>query len=192
MPSHQIHLAIAKRYIEKNKIENEEEFIEGSIAPDFVRPKEKSHYTIPASKENLWEYVKSKVDLQRFLKENEIKTYYDKGIFLHLLTDRKFFTEFFNEEFYKKTNYNEFTENLYTSYTNTNEYLIRKYHIILKEEIEEKIKKEIHLSKEQRKISGNIGKDILPLEKLDAFIEEMSDINIEEYLESLKINGRKI
>ena len=39
MPSHQIHLAIAKRYIEKHEVEDKEAFIEGSIAPDFVKPK---------------------------------------------------------------------------------------------------------------------------------------------------------
>ena len=39
MPSIHIHLAIAERYVEKHEINNKNELLEGSIAPDFVRPK---------------------------------------------------------------------------------------------------------------------------------------------------------
>ncbi len=182
MPSHQIHLAIAKKYIEKHEVEDKEAFIEGSIAPDFVKPKEISHYTIPSSKEDLYEHLKAKVDLNRFLRENEIKTDYDKAVLLHLMTDRIFFTEFFSEEFLKHTNYHEFTEDLYTSYSQTNGYLEEKYHIILKEELAEKIREEIEASKQHHKVSAKTGKNIVPLDKLNAFIERMSSVNLEEYI----------
>ena len=182
MPSHQIHLAIAKRYIEKHEVEDKEAFIEGSIAPDFVKPKEISHYTIPTSKEDLYEHLKAKVDLNRFLRENEIKTDYDKGVLLHLMTDKIFFTEFFSEEFLKSTNYHEFTEDLYTSYSQMNAYLEEKYHIVLKEELAEKIKQEIEASKKHHNVSAKLGKNVVPLDKLDAFIERMSNVNLEEYI----------
>lgn len=181
MPSHQIHLAIAKRYIEKHEVEDKEAFIEGSIAPDFVKPKEISHYTIPTSKEDLLEHLKAKVDINRFLKENKIETDYDKGMLLHLITDKIFFTEFFSEEFLKSTNYHEFTEDLYTSYGKMNGYLEEKYHIILKEELAEKIRQEIEESKKHHKVTAKVGKNIVPLEELDMFIEKMSDVNLEEY-----------
>ena len=135
MQSFQIHLAIAKRYMEKHEIQDKDAFYEGSLAPDFVRPKEKSHYTIETPKENLVEHLKAKVDLNRFLKENEIKNDYDKGVFLHLLTDKIFFTEFFEEEFMRNTDYKEFTENLYISYNETNPYLVEKYQIVLNREM---------------------------------------------------------
>lgn len=181
MPSFQIHLAIAKRYIEKHEVEDKEAFIEGSIAPDFVKPKETSHYTIPTSKEDLLEHLKAKVDLNRFLKENEIKTDYDKGVLLHLVTDKIFYTEFYTKEFLKNTNYHEFTEDLYTSYSQMNGYLEEKYHIILKEELAEKIRQEIEESKKHHKVTAKVGKNIVPLEELDMFIEKMSDVNLEEY-----------
>lgn len=109
MPSFQIHLAIAKRYMEKHKIEDKEAFIEN-------------------------------------------------------------------------INYHQFTENLYTSYDQTNEYLEEKYHIILKKELAERIDKEIEGSKKYQKVSDKAGKNILPLDKLDAFIERMSNMNLEEYI----------
>ena len=182
MPSFQIHLAIAKRYTEKHKIEDKEAFIEGSIAPDFVKPKEISHYTIPVQTEALWDHLEAKVDLNRFLKENKIKTDYDKGVLLHLVTDKIFYTEFYSKEFIENTNYHQFTENLYTSYDQTNEYLEEKYHIILKKELAERIDKEIEGSKKYQKVSDKAGKNILPLDKLDAFIERMSNMNLEEYI----------
>lgn len=45
MPGFQIHIAIGKRYIKKHKIENTKDFLRGTIAPDFVEDKSKSHYT---------------------------------------------------------------------------------------------------------------------------------------------------
>ncbi len=182
MPSHQIHLAIAKRYMEKHKVEEKEEFIEGSIAPDFIKPKEISHYTIPIPRESLFEHLKAKVDLERYLRENKIETDYDKGIFLHLLTDKTFFTEFFSEKFLNSINYHEFTEDLYTSYGKINKYLEQKYPLELKEEIIDKIGKEIEESKKHHQVSAQAGKSILPLEKIDHFIEKMSSVNLEDYM----------
>lgn len=46
MASLNVHLAIGKLYLEKNKnISNEEEYYKGIIAPDLVEDKNKSHYT---------------------------------------------------------------------------------------------------------------------------------------------------
>ena len=45
MPSFNIHLAVAVKYSEKNKIENKEEFFRGSIDPDLVKDKSLTHYT---------------------------------------------------------------------------------------------------------------------------------------------------
>lgn len=182
MPSLQIHLAIAKRYMEKHEVADKEAFIEGSVAPDFVRPKEKSHYTREVPSNNLLEDLKNKVDLERYLKENVVKTDYDRGIFLHLLTDKIFFTEFFEEEVIKNYEYQEFSKDLYTSYNQTNRYLEGKYPIILKEELKEKIEREIEAAKKKQNVSANEGNNILPLDNLDAFIERMSDVNLEEYM----------
>lgn len=50
MPSFNIHLAVAKRYLDKhNDIKNTLDFYKGSIAPDLTNDKYKTHYTVPRS-----------------------------------------------------------------------------------------------------------------------------------------------
>lgn len=182
MPSFQIHLVIAKRYMEKHKVEDKEAFMEGSIAPDFARPKEKSHYTIGIPNDNLIENAKNKVDLERYLKENKVETDYEKGIFLHLLTDKTFFMEFFDENYYKQMTYHDFTEDLYISYNEINPYLEEKYHLVLKKDMMEKIREDIGKSQKEKKLILKEEKNILPLDRVDAFIERMSDVDIEDYI----------
>lgn len=183
MPSFQIHLAIAKRYIEKHEIGEKEAFIQGSVAPDFVRPKEISHYTIGIPNNNLLENLTNKVDIKRYLKENKISTTYDQGVFLHLLTDRIFYTEFFDKEFIQNTTQQEFSEDLYTSYGKINNYLAKKYQIEdIPKQLLERIENYIERSKKEQKVTAKTGKDILPLEKIEAFIEKMSSINLKDFI----------
>ena len=66
MPSFNIHLAIANRYMQKHKIENEEDFLTGSLAPDFAE-KAKSHYSIILENATLSEKLKNKVIIENFL-----------------------------------------------------------------------------------------------------------------------------
>jgi len=183
MPSFQIHLAIAKRYIDKHEIVDQHAFIEGSVAPDFVRPKEISHYTRGILSNNLLENLINKVDIERYLKENKVSTEYDQGVFLHLLTDKIFFTEFFDKEFIEKTTQQEFSEDLYTSYGKINNYLAKKYQIEdIPKQLLERIENYIERSKKEQKVTAKTGKDILPLEKIEAFIEKMSSINLKDYI----------
>ena len=97
MPSFVIHLAIGKEYIKKNKIENEEEFLKGSIAPDFKnnfkeinKEKEESHFTSVID-------GKQVVQLNKF--KNKVNTNEDfwKGYLLHILTDFYFYQKYFKE-----------------------------------------------------------------------------------------------
>ena len=184
MPSFQIHLAVAKRYMEKHEIKDKDLFVEGSLAPDFVRPKEKSHYTIDTTSEELIEKMESKVSLDHYLAENEVKTDYDKGIFLHLLTDKIFFTEFFDHEMLKKTYYQEVMDDLYMSYESTNAYLREKYAMIIPKALAEKIKQDIEKSNIEKNVKLKNGKQIIAIDKLDAFIEHVSDIDLDIYLQN--------
>lgn len=182
MPAIQVHLAIANRYIEKHEIEDKEEFLKGSIAPDFQMPKDKSHYSMPhPNKEDLIEGGKTKTDINRFLAENKIKTDYNKGILLHLLTDKIFFTEFFDEEYYKKTSYLQFCSDLYTSYSTISDYIIKKYNIVFSKELKEKIEENIRKSRKEKNVDSVHGNEIIDKDKLDKFIERMSDIDLEKY-----------
>ena len=75
MPGFNIHLAIGKRYIEKQKnkkdvIKNENSFYNGLVAPDLVNDKKISHYTTETNKNNLEKYLLGKVRLDLYLKDN--------------------------------------------------------------------------------------------------------------------------
>ena len=89
MPSFVIHLAIGKEYIKKNKIENEKEFLRGSIAPDFKndwksinKEKKESHFTSLIN-------GKQVVEIDKFKNSQKVDIYNDfwKGYFLHILSD---------------------------------------------------------------------------------------------------------
>lgn len=183
MPGFHIHLAIGNRYIEKHTIEDKESFLWGIIAPDFTDNKDKTHYTKPTKpNSSIIEFSKNKVCIEDFLKENEVKTDYEKGVFLHLLTDKIFFNEFFPKEYLEKENYVQFCKNLYTSYEMTNPYIAKKYNIKFSKELLEKIKQNIEDNSKKKHIEGKVGHNIIPIDKLEEFIEKMSDISIEDYL----------
>lgn len=185
MPGFHIHLSIGNRYIEKHKVQDKKQFLEGVIAPDFEE-KDKSHYTLTSTKDNLVEHLKCKVSIENFLKEHKLENDYEKGILLHLLTDKLFFTDFFPKEYLEKVGYQNFTNDLYFSYSQTNDYLENRYHIEFSEELRKRINKNIEDSKKEKKMESNKGNNILPIEKLEAFIEEVSDIDLEKYKNSSK------
>ena len=186
MPSFNIHLAIANRYIQKHKIENPKEFLEGSIAPDFEENKRKSHYTVYSSKDTIIEHLKNKVSIENFLKENEVKTDYEKGVFLHLLTDKLFFTEFFPIKYLEKTDYKEFVKNLYFSYHETNDYLIEKYNIKFPKKFLDRSEEIIKEKEKSKQIQSGNEQLIIQENDLDKFIEYVSNINIDEYIKNYK------
>lgn len=181
MPSFNIHLAVAIKYCEKYKIDDEKSFFEGSVYPDLVKDKKITHYTKPRDKNNLKEYLLRKVDLEAYLNNNEIKNDFDRGFFLHLLTDKIFFDSFFDEEYVNNTKFSEFIKCLYYSYDKTNRYLEEKYGIT-SDRIGQTLMNRIRYVPEKKEVLKNI----LPLEKLDKFIENVAKINIEEYIRSIK------
>lgn len=187
MPGFNIHLAIGKRYIEKQKnkkdvIKNENSFYNGLVAPDLVTDKKISHYTTETNKNNLEKYLLGKVRLDLYLKDNKVETDFEKGVFLHLITDYLFFNKFFEKEFIKNIDYQDFVRDLYYSYEMTNEYLNKKYNIdfsIFGDRLEKNIRK----NKKEKKLEDSDLKEkklIFSEKDLDEFIEKISSINIKE------------
>ena len=108
MPGYIIHIAIGKQYAQKNKITDLNDFIKGIIMPDLL-DKRTSHYGNDSSCPNL----------KKFLAENNLDSDYNKGYFLHLITDYLFYNKFLEC----------FSEKLYSDYNKLNQFLIKKYHI---------------------------------------------------------------
>ena len=84
MPGYVIQLAVAKEYLRKNKKELNKDFLKGSIAPDLTTDKTKTHYGKSPAYTNL----------SKSLKQNKLESDYDKGAFLHLVTDYLFYNKY--------------------------------------------------------------------------------------------------
>lgn len=181
MAGFNIHLAIGKKYIENNNnIKDINEFYNGVVAPDLAPDKVISHYTSCTDKSNLEYYLSKRIELYDYLIHNKINNDYDKGVFIHLITDYLFFNHFFEKKYINSIDINKFNNDLYHSYDNTDKYLEDKYELkeitIYNDLIEYKNK-----SKKQKKTTYENGKDILPLDKLEEFINKTSIINIDNY-----------
>jgi len=191
MPSFNIHLAVAIKYCEKNNIKNREDFFYGSIAPDLVKDKSVTHYTGFNDNTNLKKYLYEKVRLNEYLKKENVDSDYKIGKFLHLVTDYIFFNELFEEKYIENITYREFVQDLYYSYNITNKYLEKKYDIhslnldkIMNDNIKDALK--------NKNVDNTVGKNILPVEKLEEFIEKISNINIEKYIEKIKKENKNV
>lgn len=149
MPSFTIHLAVAKKYLETHKQENEQEFLKGVIAPD-LKDKTISHFGEYSSCPNL----------NRFCKEVGLNSSYNRGYFLHLLTDDLFYNKFLKR----------FSEEIYHDYDKINKALIEKYDLKIPNEIKEKVKFE----------DGST--QILDLENICKFIDTVGNIELEAYI----------
>lgn len=178
MAGFQIHIAIGKRYLENNKIKNETDFFKGIIAPDLTSDKKLTHYSGVQDKKDLRNYLANKVNLKEFLLNNEIDSDYQKGIFLHLLTDYLFFNYYFSEDYIKSVTYDLFCKDLYYSYEKNNKYVEEKYNLndfpfwdIVNEDIR-KAKKIVD-------INDGVRINILENEKVDKFIEMVASFNLE-------------
>lgn len=160
MPGYIIHLAVAKVYSIKHikDINNYESFIDGVIFPDSVSDKSVTHYGIESSK----------VNLKAFLEKNEIDNDYNKGYFLHLVTDYIFYNKFLEY----------FSKDIYNDYDILNKTLQDKFDVIVPESVKEKV-----FFKEGKTV-------ILKQEKIIKFIEEVSEYNLMDIKKEILKNNK--
>lgn len=178
MPGFTIHIATAKEYMRKHKLEikNEEEFIKGVIAPDMnenlddpAEDKSKTHY-------GKWGKHQVTTLIDDFLKDSKINLEDDfwKGYFLHLLTDHYFYNKYFKEE-HEQIVKND--DRFYYDYDCLNKSIIDIYKI----DIMDNIKKFMNMYDEEPKYLKKL--------KIIDFIEEISSMNIEDKVELIKREG---
>ncbi len=181
MPGFTIHIAVAKEYIKNHngKIQNEEEFIKGSIAPDMnenmndkCNNKNLSHY-------GKWGKGNAYTNFTLFLKDNKVNLQQDywMGYFLHLLTDHYFYNKYFKIELEEAL---KAKDSFYNDYDCLNELLINKYNIKINENIQKNIQKYMNFLDEKPKY--------LTENKTVNFIENMAKINFDKQIEIIKQN----
>ena len=160
MAGYVIHLAVAEEYIKKHngQIKDYEEFITGVIYPDSVKDKSITHYGEKSSK----------VQLKEFLKDHDIKDCFEKGYFLHLITDYLFYNNFLEY----------FSKEIYEDYDISNKYLIEKYKVKIPNDIINKVFYK----------NGNL--KLFTIESISMFIEKVSEYDV-EYVKKEVLNNKK-
>lgn len=160
MAGYVIHLAVAEEYNKKHmeQIKDYNKFIEGVIYPDSVTDKSITHYGEKSSK----------VLLKNFLKEREIDTCFEKGYFLHLVTDYLFYNNFLEY----------FSKDIYDDYDISNKHLIEKYNV----KIPDYIKNKIFYKKGNTKV--------FTIESICKFIERTSEYDLENIKDEILKNNK--
>lgn len=151
MPSFTIHLAVAKKYLEAHQEENEEEFYNGVIDPD-LKDKKTSHYG----------QYSSTPDLNRYCREVGLNSSYNRGYFLHLLTDDLFYNKYLER----------FSTEIYNDYNKINRAIVDRYGIEMPDKIKDLVRFE---SGETR---------LLDFDSICKFIDTVGNIDLENYKQS--------
>lgn len=161
MASYVIHLAVGEEYLRNfpNEIKNYDDFVEGIIYPDLVKDKSLTHYG-PKS---------SQVNLRDFFNDRDINDDFNKGYFLHLVTDYLFYNKFL-EVFSKQYIYNDY------------DILNNDLEKIFKVNIPEKVKGSTYRKTGETKI--------LNLEDTIKFIKETAKYNLND-IKAAVLNGDK-
>lgn len=155
MAGYVIHLAVAEEYLKNTKVkENYNEFIEGVIAPDDVKDKSKTHYGEKSSE----------TKLNEFLKDKKLNTSFNRGYFLHLVTDYIFYNKIFDT----------YSKDIYNDYDILNNTLIEKYNVKLPERIKDKV----FFKKGELKL--------LTLEKVEECIKISSSMELDDIEKEIK------
>ena len=131
MASLMLHMAIGGKYCEINKIESPIEFVSGNLAPDILSNKDDSHYLSGYYPSAYREAIMNRVNLFEFCKCNQLITDYNRGYFLHLVTDYVFYTQYLkNLETYKSLSDipdDEMKILMYLEYDKIAYYLVNNY-----------------------------------------------------------------
>lgn len=182
MASIRIHLAIAKLFAERNNVRDPAAFYKGTVDPDLTEKKDPTHYgTLRMAPElSAWECVKDRVDLSKFLTEHKLDNDYTRGHFLHLVTDFKFFREFFGREFLENADKLEFIADYFYSFDTIAENLIKKYGLDkIKVNNLENVKSAA--SRTDNVKDGYSPKCIIDTARIDAFIREVAAVDLDDY-----------
>lgn len=159
MAGYVIHLAIGEEFIRlhPDEVKDYDAFIEGIISPDGVPDKSLTHYGPKTCMVNLKEYFNDK----------DIKIDFDKGYFLHLVTDYLFYNKFL-EKFSKNGIHEEYD--------------------VINAELENEFKVKIPKKIKDRVFYKEGKTEILDLQKTIKFIKDVAKYNLED-IKTAVING---
>lgn len=130
MPSQIIHLAIAKKYIEKHphKIKDVQAFYDGNVLPDLDPNKEVSHCGVRMEKKNLVKRNAEKVNPTKFAVTHRLDDDLNRGKYLHLYVDYQYYNVFLLK-YFKQVSKEQSSIDLYETSRRDDQYLQKKYNV---------------------------------------------------------------
>ena len=184
MPSQMTHLAIAKRYLEKHSqlIQDVQRFLDGNVLPDLDPDKEASHCGCRTEVHDLIKRNREKVNPIKFVATHDMRDDLNKGQYLHLYVDDKYYNDFLLE-YYKNTNGKQTSTDLYETTRRDDAYLRRKYGVSYRDTT---VGRELQMINDAWDVE-NYKKRRQPdyrfdypydFADLDEFVEKMSDVMI--------------
>ena len=191
MPCIAIHLAVAKKYLEKHPDEKYNEFILGTIAPDITlddvnkyingvfTDKNSRHFGTNNKTDDIIEYMKNKVDFKKFFEINDINSSFLRAYFLHLVCDYYFFGEYITSDKLKGLSFMDAVKLGYSDYDLITAKLIKKYNLNIPMEVKDLI---------SMKEEGDL--QIIDEVMVDNFINEMSNIDLYDRKKLLTSNSK--
>ncbi len=131
MASLMIHLLVGHEYCKNHQVQDVDAFLKGNLAPDFADEKWIAHYSKCKFNKTYTDSLKTKVDLNRYCRENVIDSDFKRGEFLHLLTDYVFFSQYMlNNPKYQACDDNNqlgIVKILYRDYHRSNDWIMKSY-----------------------------------------------------------------
>jgi hypothetical protein len=192
MPCLAMHLAVAKEYLRHHPEEKEDEFILGTIAPD-INMKDIEKYVNGASEDknshhfgenynttDMIEYMKKKVNFEKFFENNDLDTSFKRAYFLHLICDYVFFGEYITHDSISGMTFDEIKLKGFNDYNRITPILIDKYKLTIPDVISGIV---------MGHSDGEL--EIISEQYVYEFIKNMSEVNLEEYKNNILKNRSK-
>lgn len=200
MASFNIHLAVAKLYAERGFIKDLRTFYKGTIDPDLTDEKDTTHYGFTPdikTERDTWRRVVRKVDLKKYLESHNLDNDYNRGCFLHLVVDYKFFHEFFGKNLLSGIDTDIFSANLYHTYGLLNPYLVKRYNLdeICIDKIADfsfmnkKVQQAHDIIASTKHDSKHSPESVFDIAGIDAFIREAANVDLESIARHARISS---
>jgi len=128
MASLAMHLAIAEEYMKRNAVQDRNLFLDGSLAPDLGSDQIASHFGSYEKPKTIIEFLKTRMNLAKYLEEVQISNDFDSGYFLHMIADDLFYQYLYTEEVESKTP-EQIRKEVYSDYDFVTQHILSFYKI---------------------------------------------------------------
>ena len=184
MPSQIIHLAIAKKYMQKHPgvIKDEQAFIDGNILPDLNPDKAVSHCGIRREMHDLVKRNQEKVNPQKFAETHDMSLELNQGQYLHLFVDYQYYNVML-VDYFREISIPQSSIDMYEVTRRDDKYLCNKYGVAYTDSTYHRELQNINdrwdcERAKERLSAGYHFNCVYSLEELERFIDEMSNVVI--------------